>query len=653
MGIEGFVKILANTSPGCISVESPTKKDIYPDAVWMDLNSTLHMAHSLARNHFFSKGSVSQADFLDVLEKKFKERMSFNIDPYVDNLKLLGLMVDGIPPFAKTHEQRKRRYIAAKEIREGETREVGVEIPYNLRSIAITPGTDLMFKIDKMIIRWIGEFETRSKLEVIYSPHTERGEGEHKIKDEIRKSIRTLGRNSNHVIIANDNDMVLLSIVSGVNNIVIQKNTTQHRKDITYIYIEELKKENKILMRNNIMDYVLITSLFGNDFVPAQPLMSHKSYSEIMEKYIEMLDSGNSRPLVREHNGKISVNWEALLTIADEHNWSDTYGSIAAKDDLRSLAENDPNLSKYKGLWYSRALMPRSGETNTSDWINKTRLNKMVKDYTDGLIWTLLYYFLGIDSVSDSWIYPFEYAPFLSEVSSHRSRDESDGAYSKGLSTTSILENMLYVFPPEPKTNKIMPKELSYWTEPDSPVSDMFPSDFVIDKYIKNRDLAILPPMERDRIKTCMKVTIGNSEILDSLTKPVASQKRQRRGNKVISASFVTPSSGQRIGRKDVLSYTLTGHHFILLNSYFARKVDLESSEFEVYKEQYNTFRSGNMTNEDLNLSLERERRNMRGTALNQFGQNIRGKQTVPTGNTRYSVKVTFGLPPPIKSSRK
>ena len=50
-------------------------------------------------------------------------------------------------------------------------------------SNSISPGTEFMKRIDKAIIGYIEAQKTKLPSTVVYSPHTEVGEGEHKIMD--------------------------------------------------------------------------------------------------------------------------------------------------------------------------------------------------------------------------------------------------------------------------------------------------------------------------------------------------------------------------------------------------------------------------------------------------------------------------------------
>ena len=104
---------------------------------------------------------------------------------------------------------------------------------------AITTGTYFMKKINNSIREWIKD---QNNYKIIFSDSNERGEGEHKILQYIKENnIKT------SVIYGLDADLIMLSMVSGKENIYLLRERTEYNIENTeneyiYLIIDELKK---------------------------------------------------------------------------------------------------------------------------------------------------------------------------------------------------------------------------------------------------------------------------------------------------------------------------------------------------------------------------------------------------------------------------
>lgn len=94
-------------------------------------------------------------------------------------------------------------------------------------SNCITPGTEFMYKVDKvleyMIHKKISEDPLWRNTKVVYSSHSDPGEGEHKIMKFIRGLVTDPNYNSNerHCIYGLDADLILLSLSLHDVNIIL------------------------------------------------------------------------------------------------------------------------------------------------------------------------------------------------------------------------------------------------------------------------------------------------------------------------------------------------------------------------------------------------------------------------------------------------
>lgn len=271
-----------------------------------------------------------------------------------NKLDVLIIALDGKAPVAKMNEQRMRRYISK------------MENPnYSFDSAKISPGTDFMADLDERLYEWINN-NTYDGVDsskpfpgyVIYSSCFSPGEAEHKIMDYYRSQTNTDG---GHVLYGSDNDLILLSLVSPINGIIVVREEKQKERKEEFgpeimggtsdekreqqlkraRYMEQQKRKQlqysrtyvdidkfKILLKElgmQLKDYVLLMNFVGNDFLPTQPIFEVKSdsgwdalfqiYKQIRDKLI------NERKVLPTEDILIDdqeIIWENLLLILKE-----------------------------------------------------------------------------------------------------------------------------------------------------------------------------------------------------------------------------------------------------------------------------------------------------------------------------------------------
>lgn len=194
------------------------------------------------------------------------------IDPH----KLVYIAIDGPPPFAKMKQQRDRRSYGAwmKNFMKDE---------YNVVSSGwdktnITPGTIFMTKLDKEFKKRINGRKWLHDYNIVYDGPKRPMEAEHKYMN----LIDTATKNENIVIASPDADQIILSMKYLDKSIYILKNIKgeklqeKYSKDQDWIYLD-ISYFNEALVSKNravdsttfINDYIFMTFLEGNDFVPA------------------------------------------------------------------------------------------------------------------------------------------------------------------------------------------------------------------------------------------------------------------------------------------------------------------------------------------------------------------------------------------------
>ena len=225
--------------------------------------------------------------------------------------KLLMMAVDGVAPRAKMNQQRSRRFRAARDMAEArvEAAARGEEVKDEdvFDSNCITPGTEFMTKLSAhmqyFIRRKLKEDPLWQAVRIIFSGHEVPGEGEHKIVEYIRTAKMQPGWNPNtrHCMAGLDADLVMLALATHEPHFTLlreqvdfnafkqnkfgTKTTTRTttEKKWQLLHIGLLREYLEIDMRPTatmpfaydgervIDDFVLITALCGNDFLPHLP----------------------------------------------------------------------------------------------------------------------------------------------------------------------------------------------------------------------------------------------------------------------------------------------------------------------------------------------------------------------------------------------
>lgn len=195
MGIPSYYKKWIDTCPGLVQLLHPSMK---VDWLFMDFNCLIYQCIQQPTMPVYHEDTEEEweEDLLDHVEQYTKK-----VIRYVQPVKGVYLVVDGVVPMAKMRQQRLRRFksqwMAKKEGRS------------KWDTNAITPGTPFMEKLHKRL----EQIQKHSSLSsFMISNSNEPGEGEHKLMNQWRKDP---SRYSGHVAIYGlDADLILLSFLS-------------------------------------------------------------------------------------------------------------------------------------------------------------------------------------------------------------------------------------------------------------------------------------------------------------------------------------------------------------------------------------------------------------------------------------------------------
>ncbi|KAI4838196.1 5'-3' exoribonuclease 1 [Plasmodium brasilianum] len=205
------------------------------DVFYIDMNGVIH--HCTHANK-------------DTLPLYNEHKLFSNILQYLKNLfylikpkKLIYVGVDGVSPKAKMNQQRKRRFLSLFKINSNNTASTNNNL---FNPNCITTGTDFMYKINLSLNKWFKILKKKSvfTFDVIFSGSDVPGEGEHKILKFIRENCRKDGnfKNYNHCIYGLDADLIMLSLVTHLNNIFILRDKFKMTNDSSGNLLESIEK---------------------------------------------------------------------------------------------------------------------------------------------------------------------------------------------------------------------------------------------------------------------------------------------------------------------------------------------------------------------------------------------------------------------------
>ena len=217
MGIPKFYRYLSERYP--LINEVVTSPQYLPvcDYLYLDLNGVIHNA---THGDSVTQGVRSEETVADYVMGYIS-----HIFKQIKPRKLMFIAVDGVAPRAKLNQQRSRRFRSAYDSME-EVKKSGYTGSV-FDSNCITPGTEFMYNVDKILQYFINKNLLEDPLwkdvQVIYSSHSDPGEGEHKIMSFIRSFYTDPNHNltERHCIYGLDADLILLSLSLHDVNVVL------------------------------------------------------------------------------------------------------------------------------------------------------------------------------------------------------------------------------------------------------------------------------------------------------------------------------------------------------------------------------------------------------------------------------------------------
>lgn len=463
------------------------------------------------------------------------------------------LAIDGPAPQAKISQQRSRRFKNSKDPTPQEVEATGVE-PLPLEPVkveapsrfdinSISPGTDMMTRLDKYLTLFLERNINNLTNVVHYSSHIVPGEGEHKIMEYYRTG--KIRGNDYHVIYGMDSDLILLSMSVNIIHMLLWREDIGDILDIDALKYSLIQRMGGSPTASD--DFVLIMTLFGNDFLPTQPSLGNflESIDSVLNIYADIYKKYGLNYITRTGPKGLTVNWKNFSYLL--YNLS-VYETDLLKEEAK-VQERDPKVivdrrvrffikresldyatlvvhengeieegpfdfDKFRNFWYHHELDPRGNpdlliKYGGKDAIGITldKINDMVKSYLNGILFVFNYYFVGATGINLKWYYNYFHTPLFLDIYNYVSTIDFDTEVTESLpkegnSFINVFHQLLSILPV--KSILLVPQELRrLMTDVNSPIIDYYPIDFIVDYELKDQDykgIPILPFVNPARI---------------------------------------------------------------------------------------------------------------------------------------------------------
>ena len=535
MGIPFFFKYLSQKHGNNIFQRYV---DVRCEYLCVDFNSLIHKcAQYQSKMVPYTSESNMRADIFRSIV-----RYTRNIIDIVKPSIKTFLAIDGVPPLAKIYQQRSRRYMSIKE-KQYKDRLLplsGGTTCVKWDSNVVTPGTAFMKDLSKHLA-----YAFKDDPSIDLSDWTVPDEGEHKIFKYIESCCV-----QNAVIYGMDADMVMLSLVRTTPNIVLMREreginiSDPQPQCFNFVSIAKL---NRLLSRrstivsahenghiaegnastghpsddssarfgdriddtnaSNILDYVFLCLLAGNDFLP--PL----SHLQIINNDIELLLRAydtvvlveNKRIVSRIPKNGFHVDFGMVLKLLNELKATEDVGMNRACDIYynKSVSTRFVNLSAEELIDHQWKNYPathkfRQGliDPNKAGWRmtyyhnllgQHAVVSKAIEKYVEGLEWNIRYYITNT-TPDAQWFYEYTYSPTILDCCNFLEANKGiphnwSSKYMQFPRITPLMQLLCVI---SPMNQKIIPRKYQkIMTDVKYGCLHLFPHDFEVLTFLK------------------------------------------------------------------------------------------------------------------------------------------------------------------------
>lgn len=540
MGIPGLFAYICKNFPGVVSTFTQGQLERHQkgiDHLYLDTNALIHPAAQIVFNYGERKrkpdpnGNLTQEEKLELLKKKVCD-LIFYLVRLLAPTKSVMIAVDGVAPFAKQTQQRQRRYVSAKNRKEGD-----------FDSNMISPGTSFMFSLHLALLQVSKELSAKG-LKVCYSSYMTPGEGEHKLLDKIRESVPERneareyvesmkrkkgdfqenpqdgmhgpqdGDGGMHCIVGPDGDLLVLTLTLPMERVMIARqdmidSTTWHLVNVENLRNSLYEKSGSSLERNQYLeDFLFVCSIFGNDFLPRIEMFTSLScgLEYVLERWSHISEESNLSSF------SLLPSLFKDLAQSEAHFLDKKFQRQLEKEKLGTSSERSSSPSpqvfdmiNYRKKHYRKVF----GEKEID-------IDAMSRDYIRTLLWVRQYYISGIEGSEFTlwtWRYPYFYAPLMEDLSRYMMRNFLPLPPVDPLeySPPRPILQLLYILPP--KSSNLLPVGFRKIFEDEK----NFPTTFEIDMEGKEYDHEAIVKIEMPDVKETEKKYLY---IVNSLSRP-------------------------------------------------------------------------------------------------------------------------------------
>jgi 5'-3' exonuclease len=423
MGIPSYFRKILQKYPGCCQGRAPENIS----GLYFDFNCLIYRCLKNVKLEWSEETNDAwEGELLEEIKKTIKEVIREAYHNSVGLAKKIYLAVDGVVPMAKIRQQRVRRFKSAW-LRDQNTN--GKE---SWDTNAITPGTEFM---DKMVKSLEGNGWEISGVR-------ERGEGEHKIMKKIREDAD--GIKGPLLVYGLDADLILLTMLAGeekkreiwlmreAQEFHWDKKEEKKEQDYTYMNMNEFKMRNQLKNRDQIVNYVGLMSLMGNDFLPHS--ITHKlgddGHEYVMEELKRMTYNKEKWLITEEGKVRVSILKEIATRWAEDER-EKLFMMIRKKREqagrgvLKGMEEIEGKplewMIEKELIDEEGQLMENWREIYTNKWVRHDE-KEICREYAKGCQWVMDYY-LG-KNVDRGWMFRSWVPPLWSSL-----RDNLEGEY--------------------------------------------------------------------------------------------------------------------------------------------------------------------------------------------------------------------------------
>jgi 5'-3' exonuclease len=288
------------------------------------------------------------------------------------------------------------------------------------------------------------------------------------------------------------------------------KETDPNEKSEIMLMYDQMKANNFFTTEketaNVIYDYIFISFLLGNDFVPAFPSLKIRdggieqllrAYKVIIQRRQDYLVTDDFKVNVGFLTELIQVlastEFEALkkqkimrdrrMKYKQSHGHPKTYEeAVEQYESVEGQGKDEINVfqDKWQSRYYTYYFQMKTAEE--SNYTHEVM--QISKDYLRALHWITQYYFE--DCPDWFWFYPHEATPLLSDFTQFLTQeDKTFTKISFELNApVNAFHQLLMILPPQ--SSHLLPKPFQFlMTSDESPVIYYFPKEFDLDMYAK------------------------------------------------------------------------------------------------------------------------------------------------------------------------